>query len=466
MKINRDNYEAYFLDYHEGQLSPEMEKEVLMFVEMNPDLLGIFEGFQAIALVADTDVVFENKSLLKKNQVFATSQINDSNYEEFLIGETEGLLDTNQLSALDEFISINPQFENDRRLFGLAHLTTDNDVVFEAKELLKQKAIPVGAITADTYETFFARELEGDLNTDEKTQLTGFMEYNPQLEKERRLYKHTILTADTGIVFENKNMLRQSVTPMRRIVYYALSAAASLALIMSVYFLLDRNNIPQNIAQQGNKINATEQTVTPPETKVPDNQVALTDSKPEVHTSTSEQSSDYTETNRQTGSNKVVPVNSNAINTEIAATFRQSVEPLQSKSAHKVSTRHYVDPQFTFIRTSQMYMNENLEFYYNLKLAEQIEYASMNTKDKNPAKTIMNAATGKAEDLFALNRNTPDREEKKNITLWTFAELGVQTYNTFTSSDVELKLRKDEEGKVVAYGLQGGILDFEKEVKK
>jgi hypothetical protein len=466
MKINRDNYEAYFLDYHEGQLSPEMEKEVLMFVEMNPDLLGIFEGFQAIALVADTDVVFENKSLLKKNQVFATSQINDSNYEEFLIGETEGLLDTNQLSALDEFISINPQFENDRRLFGLAHLTTDNDVVFEAKELLKQKAIPVGAITADTYETFFARELEGDLNTDEKTQLTGFMEYNPQLEKERRLYKHTILATDNEIVFENKNQLKQSVTPVRRIVYYALSAAASLALIMSVYFLLDRNNIPQNIAQQGNKINATEQTVTPPETKVPDNQVALTDSKPEVLTSTSEQSSDYTETNLQTGSNKVVPVNSNAINTEIAATFRQSVEPLQSKSAHKVSTRHYVDPQFTFIRTSQMYMNENLEFYYNLKLAEQIEYASMNTKDKNPAKTIMNAATGKAEDLFALNRNTPDREEKKNISLWTFAELGVQTYNTFTSSDVELKLRKDEEGKVVAYGLQGGILDFEKEVKE
>jgi len=466
MKINRDNYEAYFLDYHEGQLSPEMEKEVLMFVEMNPDLLGIFEGFQAIALVADTDVVFENKSLLKKNQVFATSQINDSNYEEFLIGETEGLLDTNQLSALDEFISINPQFENDRRLFGLAHLTTDNDVVFEAKELLKQKAIPVGAITADTYETYFARELEGDLNADEKLQLTGFMEYNPQLEKERRLYKHTILATDNEIVFENKNQLKQSVTPVRRIVYYALSAAASLALIMSVYFLLDRNNIPQNIAQQGNEINATEQTVTPPETKVPDNQVALTDSKPEVHTSTSEQSSDYTETNRQTGSNKVVPVNSNAINTEIAATFRQSVEPLQAKSAHKVSTRQYVDPQFTFIRTSQMYMNDNLEFYYNLKLAEQIAYAELNTKDKNPAKTIMNAATGKAEDLFAMNRNTPDREEKKNVSLWTFAELGVQTYNTFTSRDVELKLRKDEEGKVISYGLEGSSIDFEKQVKE
>jgi hypothetical protein len=466
MKINRDNYEAYFLDYFEGQLSPEMVQEVLLFVELNPDLKNIFTDFEAVTLTSEDDIVFENKAGLKKNQVFATSQINDSNYEEFLIGETEGLLDTNQLSALDEFISINPQFENDRRLFGLAHLTADSEVVFEAKESLKQKAIPVGAITADTYETFFARELEGDLNADEKLQLTGFMEYNPQLEQERRLYKHTILAPDPEIVFGNKNLLRQSVTPVRRIVYYALSAAASLALIMSVYFLLDRNDIPQNIAQQDNQINATEQTVSPPETMIPDNQVALTDNKPEVLTSTSGQSSDYTKTNMQTGSNKVVPVNGNEINTEIAATFRQSVEPLQSKSAHKVSTRQYVDPQFTFIRTSQMYMNDNLEFYYNLKLAEQIEYASLNTKDKNPAKTIFNAATGKAEDLFALNRKTPDREEKKNVTLWTFAELGVQTYNTFTSRDVELKLRKDEEGKVVAYGLQGGIMDFEKQVKE
>jgi hypothetical protein len=466
MKINRDNYEAYFLDYFEGQLSPEMVQEVLLFVELNPDLKNIFTDFEAVTLTSEDDIVFENKAGLKKNQVFATSQINDSNYEEFLIGETEGLLDTNQLSALDEFISINPQFENDRRLFGLAHLTADSEVVFEAKESLKQKAIPVGAITADTYEAFFARELEGDLNADEKLQLTGFMEYNPQLEQERRLYKHTILAPDPEIVFGNKNLLRQSVTPVRRIVYYALSAAASLALIMSVYFLLDRNDIPQNIAQQDNQINATEQTVSPPETTVPDNQVALTDSKPKANTSTSGQSSDYTETNLQTGNNKVVPVNSNEINTEIAATFRQSVEPMQSKSAHKVSTRQYVDPQFTFIRTSQMYMNDNLEFYYNLKLAEQIEYASLNTKDKNPAKTILNAATGKAEDLFALNRKTPDREEKKNVTLWTFAELGVQTYNTFTSRDVELKLRKDEEGKVVAYGLQGGIMDFEKQVKE
>jgi len=69
MKINRDNYEAYFLDYYEGQLSPDMIEEVMLFVKQNPELKNIFDEFEAISLVADQDIVFDNKSSLKKNQV-------------------------------------------------------------------------------------------------------------------------------------------------------------------------------------------------------------------------------------------------------------------------------------------------------------------------------------------------------------------------------------------------------------
>ena len=59
MKINRDNFEAYFLDYHEGQLGPEMEAEVMHFVELNPDLQTLFNEFEPIHLVADENIVFE-----------------------------------------------------------------------------------------------------------------------------------------------------------------------------------------------------------------------------------------------------------------------------------------------------------------------------------------------------------------------------------------------------------------------
>jgi hypothetical protein len=462
MKINRDNYEAYFLDYHEGQLSPEMVEEVLMFVDQNPDLKNVLDEFEAVSLIADQGIVFEKKSSLKKNQVFATSQVNELNYEEYLIDETEGLLNTEQLASIEEFISINPQFKKDRRLYALAHLSAENEIVFEAKESLKQKAITVGAINVDTFETYMARELEGDLNQDETIQLAEFMQYNPHLERDRNLYKHTILSADTTIVFENKKSLKQSITPIRRIVYYALSAAASLALIVSFYFLLNRNDIPRNIAQQGTVSTKTESTISKPSTRTEDKQLAATIKQPSDAVQTPGKDNNTITNTTGTDNNTVIVQDKEAI----AFIDRHEVESMQLRSAVEITSRSYVEPQFTFIRTSQMYFNQNREYYYNLKLAEQMQYAQINSQDKNPGKTIYDATLGKIGGLFASNRTAEPKEESKSLTLWTFAELGVQTFNTITSSEMELKLQKDENGKVVAYDLESGLIDFGREVKK
>lgn len=461
MKINRDNYEAYFLDYHEGQLSPEMVEEVLLFVDQNPDLKTIFEEFEPVSLIADQDIIFEKKSYLKKNQVFATSQVNELNYEEYLIGEAEGILTAEQLASIEEFISINPQFEKDRRLFALSHLSEEKDIVFEAKASLKQKAIPVGLINADTYETFLARELEGDLDQDEKLQLAEFMQYNPHLENDRKLYKHTVLSAETDIVFENKNSLKQSVTPVRRIVYYALSSAASLALLFSVYFLLDRNDIPRNIAQQNDVKTKINNSISGPARHLSDTQVASNTKQP-ADIITVPGKAEGKNTNSTSGNNSYQYQQK----VSLALIDHSAVETLQPRSAVEITTRSYVDPQFTFIRTSQMAMNLNREFYYNVKLAEQIQYAQLNSTDKDPAKTILNAITEKARGIFASNKTAPPKEEKNNLSLWTFAELGVQTFNTITSSEVELKLNKDDEGKVVSYNFESGLIDLERDVKK
>ena len=458
MKINRENYEAYFLDYHEGQLSPDMVEEVLYFVEQNPDLKNEFDEFEAVSLVMEQEITFEKKSSLKKNQVFATLQVNELNYEEYLVGETEGLLNTDQIASLDEFISINPQFEIDRRLYALTHLTPEIGFVFEAKESLKKKAISVGAIDGETFEMFMARELEGDLNSDEKLQLSEFLQYNPHLEHDRKLYTHTILSAETDIVFKDKNSLKKSVVPLRRIVYYALSAAASLVLIFSVYFLLDRNNNPQNIAVKGEIKNTLNKVITAPARPIADKQFAVITNQANTKATTANQAISVLPGNG---------VNENAIIDQAGKSKKnEAIASLQSRPAGAVTTRSFVDPQFTFIRVSQMYTNQNREFYYNLKLSDDIQYAQLNSADKNPAKTIFKAATGKISDLFASTQTSPPREEKKNLSMWTFAELGVQTFNTITSSELELNLRKDEEGKVVGYNVESGLLGFDRDVKK
>jgi hypothetical protein len=460
MKINRDNYEAYFLDYHEGQLSPEMSEEVLLFVEMNPDLMNVFDEFEAVTLDTEQNIVFENKAGLKKNQVFATSQVNESNYEEFLISETEGLLNTQQLASLEEFISINPQFEKDRRLYALTHLAIENEIVFEAKDSLKQKAIPAGAITAETFETYMARELEGDLNPEEALQFAEFMKYNPHLAKDLVIYKHTILKPENEIVFEGKDKLKHTIIPIRRLVYYALSAAASLALVMSFYFLLDRNQIPQNIVQQDNVKQKLEQKIQTPAPVIPGNQVAVNNQQEIIRIK------EKTNNNSNISSPENNAENTTEITTQADFPERSAIEPIKARQANKVRTRNHVDAQFTFIRVSQMYINQHLEFYYNLKLAEEIQYAELNTKDDNPAKTLFKAATGKVGSLFASRQSTPTKEENKGFSMWTLAELGVQTLNTVTSSEMELKLKKDDEGKVVGYDLESGLFNVEKDLKK
>ena len=50
MTIDRHNCEAFFLDYHEGNLSTVQAGEVLLFLEENPDLKNTFEEYENISL--------------------------------------------------------------------------------------------------------------------------------------------------------------------------------------------------------------------------------------------------------------------------------------------------------------------------------------------------------------------------------------------------------------------------------
>ena len=50
MEINLHNYEAFFLDYKEGSLSAEQEKELFLFLEQHPHLYEELHAFENIVL--------------------------------------------------------------------------------------------------------------------------------------------------------------------------------------------------------------------------------------------------------------------------------------------------------------------------------------------------------------------------------------------------------------------------------
>lgn len=65
-KINKENIEAYLLDFVEGTLKKEEEKELLAYLEVHTEYKSMLEKYDKdLVLKDDKQIVFENKSILK-----------------------------------------------------------------------------------------------------------------------------------------------------------------------------------------------------------------------------------------------------------------------------------------------------------------------------------------------------------------------------------------------------------------
>jgi hypothetical protein len=452
MKITLDNYEAFFLDYFEGNLSPDEKEDVQEFIRQNPATRDQFEEFECVYLTPDASIQYTNKSQLLKSLPSHGIVVTLENIEEVLISEREGLLDNAEIKALELFISDHPEFARDRELFGLTQVIPDQSIVFSSKDQLKHQAIPSGSINESNFTEKMIAQLEGELNQKELAELEEFLNLNPHLQNDRKIIGLTKLQAETTIIYPDKAKLLKSVVPIRRIVYYALSAAASLTILFGAYRIIVRPDQNQGIAQFpttqetdrsiktiGDQKKAETEKPSPEPTVIStaDDAVQLAKAKEENQLTESSEQNDY-------------------LRTELAA-----VTPRLST---QVISQDHVAPEFIFIRTSQMHSNEFIELYYNVKLAEQIQYAQLNEKDKNPGKTIFTSISSKVSGLFAQNRRT-SIEPTSNLTIWTFAELGVKTYNSITKDNIALDLERDETGKVISYNITGDKLDLQRDVK-
>jgi hypothetical protein len=456
MKISRDNYEAYFLDYHEGNLSPEMMGEVLVFVGQNPDLKEEFEEFENVSLVPDDLHLYTEKDFLKKNPGIFTGPITLANIEEYLVAETEGLLSADILAELDEFIVSNPQFEKDRRIYSHTRLVAESQIVYRQKNILKRTVLPVGSIDESNFEEFMVKEVEATITDDEAQRLTEFLAQNPRLERDRKLFGLTRLQPDESVVFPSKSSLKHTVVPLRQIVYYAMSAAASIIVLLGVYFAWDRNQLSKQVAV--NRSTAVEPVVIP-------------DLPSETY---------HPKTASNQAINTVVPVNEISVNNSSAASnqvasnlivnppqtdVRSTMPVIESLAQCEVSSKQHVDPEFLFIRQSQLYGSRYIDLYNSVKLSEQIQYASLNESDKRPLNTLWRGITGKVEERI-VDDQRKNAQPAPDVSIWTLAEVGVRAYNNISHDDLELLLQKDESGKVISYALVGDKVNIERGLKQ
>lgn len=131
------NYEAFYLDFLEGNLNEEETALFLAFMEAHPELRLEDESLVSVEVeTSNLDTQFKNSL---KQVSFANTPITLSNVEQFLIAETEGQLSSAKLAELESFILANPSLRQSQKLYAATHLKADTSIVYSDKAGLKRK---------------------------------------------------------------------------------------------------------------------------------------------------------------------------------------------------------------------------------------------------------------------------------------------------------------------------------------
>jgi hypothetical protein len=144
MKIDRHNYEEYFLLYIDNELTVDQKKQVELFIKENPDLEEELIIFQQSRLIPDT-IVFEEKHLLMKEE--NNSFINLNNYEEWLVLYVDNELNDKEKTIVEKFAATHPQVQTELGLFQQTKLQPEEEFNFPDKSLLYRKEEKVRIIS-------------------------------------------------------------------------------------------------------------------------------------------------------------------------------------------------------------------------------------------------------------------------------------------------------------------------------
>jgi len=141
MKINKENYGRFIIDFYDGQLSPHEEQLLVLFLERNPELKKEFENFEDLPVVQDNLWKFPEKQLLKKPEIKTVGEITEDNFAEYFVLSQDGELTTEEQKSVETFLQQNPHLEEDFRQLNLTKIVPAEIIVFENKELLKQRRV-------------------------------------------------------------------------------------------------------------------------------------------------------------------------------------------------------------------------------------------------------------------------------------------------------------------------------------
>ncbi len=148
-RIDKNNYEAYFLDYHEGRLNSEEEQSVMTFIQDNPECFDVFEDYQALVLPIP-DIKYPNKSELFRTEVSMPAV---DEWEYLCVAFIEGDLSDKELDNFEKERLSDPEKEKTLNTFLATKSSPDESIHYEQKAELKKKVVLIprwiyGAVSA------------------------------------------------------------------------------------------------------------------------------------------------------------------------------------------------------------------------------------------------------------------------------------------------------------------------------
>ncbi|MGB0932888.1 MAG: hypothetical protein ACPGU5_01310 [Lishizhenia sp.] len=131
--ITKENYEIYYLDHLEGNLSEQLSIELNLFLEAHPELIID----ESVLSITEESIHFENKEDLKLWDEKESIQL--KNIDGFIIANQEQLLTPKKQEELANFIARNSFLQKEINYYKKCYLQANLEVYFDKKAKLKQK---------------------------------------------------------------------------------------------------------------------------------------------------------------------------------------------------------------------------------------------------------------------------------------------------------------------------------------
>ncbi|MEX2369600.1 MAG: hypothetical protein WD578_01235 [Bacteroidales bacterium] len=137
MNINRDNYEAFFLDYAEGNLSSREEEMLHRFLKFNPDLEEELRSFR-LEPVPDEQITFPGKETLKMLFPGMSDPVSKANIGSWCVAYLENDLKEPERAVFEKYLEENPASVVELNKYKAVFLQKEQ-MVFPGKERLKHR---------------------------------------------------------------------------------------------------------------------------------------------------------------------------------------------------------------------------------------------------------------------------------------------------------------------------------------